>query len=256
MVKLIVYNIEYCEGMEGKWFQYLFFWRLFRAPPNLDEKIIKELKNLNPDILGLVEVDTGSIRAKKNDEVEKFSEELGMKDFVEAVKYPFKSWLKLFHFIPILRKQGNAIMSKNKLFDIKSHEFKEGTKRVIIEASINCPKKVTLLLAHLALSKKSREKQIKELITIVNSINNPVILMGDFNTFEGEAEISNLLSKTHLKHKFKLDKKSNTMTQPTFKPTKRLDYILTSDKIKVNNYEVLSFSYSDHLPLMVDFELD
>ena len=125
----------------------------------------------------------------------------------------------------------------------------------MIEATIHLPKKVTLLLAHLALGGETRAQQIKELIKMVNNIKNPVILMGDFNTFRGEEEIQALLEKTHLHHQFEMDKTSQTLTEPTFHPSKRLDYILTSKQIKVKNYQVLNFHFSDHLPLMVDFEV-
>ena len=187
MVKLVCYNIEYCEGMEGLWYQYLQFWKIFFPPKNLDQKIVDALKNLNPDILALVEVDTGSFRSKK-DEVVFFEKKLGMKSFVEKIKYPLTGWASFFHHVPILNKQANAIVSKFPLTKTKYHLFHEGTKRVVIESTIKCPKKVTLLLAHLALGPETRKKQFDELITIVNSIKNPVILMGDFNTFGGTKE--------------------------------------------------------------------
>jgi len=252
MVKLICYNIEYCEGMEGLWYQYFYFWRIFFPPKDLDKRMVKEIKKLNPDVLALVEVDTGSFRAKK-DEVVFFEKKLGMKSFVEKVKYPMKGWLKFFHHVPILNKQANAIISKFNLTGVKYHLFHEGTKRVIIEATIKCPKKVTLLLAHLALGEKTRRAQIEELIGIVNKIKNPVILMGDFNTFNGTQEIKRLLKKTHLKDKYKLDIHSTRLTQPTWHPKKRLDYVLVSPRVKVKGYEVLNYHFSDHMPLLVEF---
>ena len=178
-----------------------------------------------------------------------------MKNFVEKVKYPFEGWLRLFHFVPILNKQANAIISKQKLSNVKYHLFHEGTKRVVIEATVQIPKKVTLLLAHLSLGNKARAKQIQELTQIINNIKNPIILMGDFNTYKGEEEINKLLKETHLHHRFEMDIKSQTYTQPTFHPSRRLDYVLTSKKIKVSRYEVLNFHFSYHLPLMVDFEV-
>ena len=126
MNRLIVYNIEYCEGMTGEWWEYLYFWRIFFPPPGLDKQIVEHLKKLKPDILALVEVDTGSFRAKK-DEVVYFEKQLGMKSFVEKVKYPIHGWLKLFHHVPILDRQANAIIAKKKLSKVKYHVFHEGT---------------------------------------------------------------------------------------------------------------------------------
>ena len=255
MVKLVCYNIEYCEGIEGLWYQYLKFWKIFFPPKGLDQRIVDHLKNLNLDILSLVEVDTGSLRSRGKDEVVFFEKKLGFKNFVEKIKYPLHGWLKLFHYVPILNRQANAILSKFKISKIKYHVFHEGTKRMIIEATVNCPKPVTLLLAHLALGENTRKKQIKELVKIVNNINNPTILMGDFNTFHGISEIKELLKHTHLKDKAKLNKYSIGLTQPTWHPTRRLDYILTSEQIKVKKYEVLNYPFSDHMPLYVEFDV-
>ncbi|HIH12956.1 TPA: hypothetical protein HA242_04490 [Candidatus Woesearchaeota archaeon] len=51
-----------------------------------------------------------------------------------------------------------------------------------------------------------------------------------------------------------MDKASLPLTEPAWHPTRRLDYILTSPQLKVKKYSVLNFHFSDHLPLMVDFE--
>ena len=254
MVKLITYNIEYCEGMEGIWYQYLKFWKIFFPPKNLNKQLVAALHKLNPDILALIEVDIGSLRARGKDEVRFLEEKLKLNNFVEKVKYPLKGWLKMFHHVPILNKQANAIISRFPLNDVKYHVFHEGTKRMVIEATVKCPDPITLLAAHLALGKKARAQQIKELIHIVNNIKNPVILMGDFNTFNGEKEIQDLLQKTHLSDLISLDKVSLPFTEPAWHPTRRLDYILTSPQIKVKKYSILHFPFSDHLPLMIDFE--
>lgn len=254
MVKLICYNIEYCEGMEGIWYQYLKFWKIFFPPKKLEQKIVSAIKKLSPDILALVEVDLGSLRARGTDEVRDIEQKLKLNDFVEKIKYPLKGWLKLFHHLPILDKQANAIISRFKFDKVKYHVFHEGTKRMVIEATLHCPHKITLLLAHLALGKKARAKQIHELIGIVNNIKNPVILMGDFNTFNGEDEIKDLLKKTHLKNRTELDNGMKILTEPAWHPNKRLDYVLTSPKLRIKKYTVLKFPFSDHLPLYVEFE--
>jgi endonuclease/exonuclease/phosphatase family metal-dependent hydrolase len=255
MVKLICYNVEYCEGIQGKWYQYLDISKVFSAPRKLEYRLVNQLKRLQPDILALVEVDTGSIRSHFSDEVEFIAKRTGLKNFIEKVKYPVTGWLSLYHHIPILDKQANAIISKYQLKNVKYHVLHEGTKRMVIEATIQHKKPVTLLLAHLALGKNTRAEQIEELKNIVNEIKNPVILMGDFNTFNGEEEIQSLLDDTHLDDKMCLDKTDAHFTVPSIAPVHRLDYILTSPQIKVNQYKILQFKFSDHLPLMVDFDV-
>ncbi|QQG38899.1 MAG: endonuclease/exonuclease/phosphatase family protein [Candidatus Woesearchaeota archaeon] len=251
MVRVIVYNIGYCQGISGNWWQYLKFWTTFFHPRKIERSIIEELKKHNPDIIGLIEIDFGSIRSRK-DMANFFARNLNMGYVVQKIKYPKKGLLKLFHLIPILRKQGNAIISKYPLENIRYHHLSVGTKRTVIEASIKIPKKITILLAHLALGKNTRLIQIKELTNIVKKIKNSVILMGDFNTFDGKKEINDLLINTNLNDKYNISSK-NINTYPSFTPNKRIDYILTSNKLKVKQHKPLKLKLSDHLPVLLDF---
>ena len=225
------------------------FWRLLFRPKGLDLKIVDALNKLNPDLVGLVEVDTGSLRARRND-IEFFEEKLGMKSSAGSVKYAFERWKKIFKVIPLLRFQGNAIISKSKLSEVNFHVLKKGLKNVLIEATVHCPKKITMFLVHLPLGGKARREQIEEIITIVNKVKTPVVLMGDFNIFNGIKEIQKLIEQTNLVYDF-----DGKPTFPSYQPKKRLDYVFASKNIKIKNYKVLDFPFSDHLPLMVDFEV-
>ena len=255
MTRLIVYNIEYCEGMKGHWWGYLKFWRIFSPPPKIEKGLINWLKKKKPDILALIEVDKGSFRSKFEDVPQFIEHKLGFKSMVDYVKYPFVSFLRLFHFIPILREQSNALLSKYPLIQVKHHLFSEGTKRVVIEASTKCPKKITFFVVHLALGTKTRAKQLKELAKIIKKIKNPVILIGDFNLFHGKQELDYLIKETHLKDAYELDYTKIKFTAPTFHPCRRLDFVLVSKEIKVKDYEILKADFSDHLPVMLDFKV-
>ncbi|MFH0752715.1 MAG: endonuclease/exonuclease/phosphatase family protein [archaeon] len=250
MVKLICYNIEYCEGILGHWYEYLKIWRIFFPPKGLDQKIVSEFKKLKPDILALVEVDTGSFRAKSN-KANFFKKNLSMISIAKKVKYPIEGWMSLMQHLPILNKHANAILGKYKFHNVHYHFFNKGVKRVAIETTIMCPKKVSIVLCHLSLGRKTRKEQIDELIKIVNSIKNPVMLMGDFNTFKGEDELTKLLGNTSLKDTSRL----KNPTYPAWNPKRRLDYVLTSSNIKVKQYKVLNYEFSDHRPLFVEFKV-
>lgn len=251
MARAIVYNIGYCQGILGKWWEYLKFWTTFFPPRKIEKNMIEELKRYSPDIIGLIEVDLGSIRSRRN-MAEFFAKGLNMNHTVQKIKYPKKGLLRIFHLIPILRKQGNAIISKYPLENVKYHHLSVGAKRVVIETTIKIPKKVTIVLVHLALGKSTRLIQINELSKIVNKIRNRVILMGDFNTFDGEKEIKNLLDNTNLNDKYKISGKG-VDTYPSFNPNKRIDYILNSNGIKVKDHKPLNLKLSDHLPVLLDF---
>ncbi len=255
MVRLISYNIEYDEGLVGRWYDYLKLWRLFRAPPDMDMKIVEFLKKQKPDIIALIEVDHGSFRSRYRDEARFYEHEMGFENVTEAIKYPFNLIGRLFHSVPILRKQSNALITRYNLYNIKHHLLHHGAKRMVIEATANCPKKpVTFIVAHLALGYGTRQVQLKELAHIIRRITHPVILMGDFNTFNGLHELDYLIKNTHLAFSYGLNKSSLRYTFPAWHPNRRLDYILHSAAIHIIDYKVLKCEFSDHLPVMVDFE--
>ena len=70
-------------------------------------EITQFVKSVDPDIVGLIEVDTGSIRSRKVNQAEEIAAALGMNSSYET-KYGSKS---LNQLLPIVRKQGNAFMA-------------------------------------------------------------------------------------------------------------------------------------------------
>ena len=253
MPRIILYNIQYCAGLKGSW-EYLKFWKMFFTPKYLDYVIANELKKHKPDIVGFIEIDTGSIRARKKDSTKFFRDFLDFHDQAERIKYDKRGFSGIMKILPITRKQGNAIISKYYIEDVKYHHLKGGTKKIVIETLIKKPHRFKVLLVHLPLGKNARKKQLDQLAEIANSIDGPFIMMGDFNILDGIKEIRPLLRKTRLKL---AKKKPYEFTQPTMKPKKMLDLILTSDDIKVNDYKILEdMEYSDHLPVMVDFDIE
>lgn len=84
----------------------------------------------------------------------------------------------------------------------------------------------------------------------------PCIVLGDFNLLPNSESIKmingkmeNLINKYNIK-----------TTRPEFddgldKGNLVCDYIFINDKIKVNNFKVLNRNVSDHLPLILDFEI-
>ena len=92
-------------------------------------EITRFIKSVDPDVVGLIEVDTGSIRSRKVNQAEKIASDLGMNTSYET-KYGEKS---LNQILPIVRKQGNAFMAAERVHGEKFHYFDTGIKRLIIE---------------------------------------------------------------------------------------------------------------------------
>ena len=202
------------------------------------------IKSVDPDIVGLIEVDTGSIRSRKINQAEKIAADLGMNTSYET-KYGTKSFNKI---LPIVRKQGNAFMAAPRVHGEKFHYFDTGIKRLIIELEM---REFAVFLVHLSLKYRHRHLQLRHLYDLIEETEKPVIVAGDFNTFWGENEIYLFKRAAGLKS-------ANTDCIPTYpsrSPRKELDFILFQDGIKVNNFEVLQVRFSDHLPLVCDFEI-
>jgi endonuclease/exonuclease/phosphatase family metal-dependent hydrolase len=202
------------------------------------------IKSFDPDIIGLVEVDNGSLRSLRQCQAAQLSDDLGHRHLYQS-KYRETS---LFRNLPILRYQGNAFLTRNEIKTSKFHYFNTGIKRLVIELELE---KFTLFLVHLSLKHRHRQDQLKDLYTLFKEQRKPVIIAGDFNAFWGDQELHLFLAATGLMN-------ANTAGQPTFpslEPQRELDFILHSPEIRVTHFEIPQVTYSDHLPLVCDFEI-
>lgn len=254
MVRLISFNMEYCEGTTESALEYLNGVRALHSPKHLDEQMMSYLADWHPDILGLVEVDFGSFRTHQRDEAEFFASHIGFESIIRGSKYQDSLLSRLIRRLPLGGKQGNAVLSSLPVKDTYFHILSRGMKNLVIEVEFENPS-FTLLLVHLALFKRTRRYQIKELTQIIQNIDTPVILCGDMNTFHKE-EIHHILTKTKLHDLYTESKySSNPKTEPSWRPKYRLDNVFGSKEVSVEQYRVLNVHFSDHLPVLVDFSV-
>ena len=242
-MKFLLYNIRYGTGKYLN--QPLKYIRGYLGQ-SLDHiyRIGNFIKKINPDIVGLVEVDLGSFRTRETNQAELLGK-ITEKHYISQYKYEEASrYMKL----PIIRKQGNAILSEHEVLSQKFHYLEKGMKKLVIEIET---KKITIFLVHLALGGKTRMKQIVELYKLIENHEKPFIVAGDFNILWGNEEIELFLKAGKLQN-------VNSNREPTFPswaPKKELDFILCSENIKINSYKVLKTRLSDHLPMLLDFEI-
>ncbi len=211
---------------------------------NVLPEITKFIKSQDPDIVGLIEVDTGSIRSRMVNQAEKIAADLSMNTSYET-KYGEKSINQL---LPIVRKQGNAFMAAARVHGESFHYFDTGIKRLIIELEM---KEFAVFLVHLSLKYRHRHLQLRRLYDLIDAIEKPVIVAGDFNTFWGENEIYLFMKAAGLQSA----NRDGVQTYPSRAPRKELDFILHQDGIDVTHFEVPDVRFSDHLPLICDFEV-
>ena len=87
---------------------------------------------------------------------------------------------------------------------------------------------------------------------LVMASHKPVIVAGDFNTFWGEHEIYLFMKACRLRS-------ANTDSLPSYpsrSPRKELDFVLYGEGVRVTRFAIPAVRFSDHLPLVCDFEIE
>jgi endonuclease/exonuclease/phosphatase family metal-dependent hydrolase len=105
-------------------------------------------------------------------------------------------------------------------------------------------------LIHLALQASVRRIQLAHLTELAGN-NGPVIIAGDFNIFQGEDEVAELRQSLRLVN----PNRDNLPTWPSWAPRRQLDAILCSPEITIRDFRIPDVRYSDHLPVILDFEV-
>jgi endonuclease/exonuclease/phosphatase family metal-dependent hydrolase len=244
-MRLLLYNIRYAVGGGASMHMPLPGAGYVLGNANVLPELTRFIKSVDPDIVGLIEVDTGSIRSRMVNQAEAIAADLGMNTSYET-KYGSKS---INQMLPIVRKQGNAFMAAPRVHGEKFHYFDTGIKRLIIEFEMQ---EYAVFLVHLSLKYRHRHLQLRRLYDLVEATEKPVIVAGDFNTFWGENEIYLFMKAAGLKS-------ANTGGLPTYPsraPRRELDWVLYQDGINVTGFQIPDIRLSDHLPLICDFEVD
>ncbi len=239
-MRFVLYNMRYGTG-GGFCFPWQGYFR--RTMPNVEE-IAGFLQALHPDIVGLVEVDAGSFRFARQHQAEQLAARLGHYHCYRS-KYEDGSWL---HRVPVLNKQGNAFLTRDTIQQTQFHFFQQGMKRLVIELEMEG---VMIFLVHLALKYRIRQQQLTELYDLVRHARKPHLVAGDFNAFWGRKEISLFLAATGLRNA----NRARIPTFPSWRPKRELDFVFHSPEVKVTGFGVPPELFSDHLPLVCDFDL-
>lgn len=244
VVRLLVYNIRYATGIGPAFHLPVPGSGYLRSSRKVLASITEFIRSQNPDVVGLIEVDTGSIRTGMLNQATHIANELGHYTAYEC-KYGASSINQL---MPIVRKQGNALLAAPHVTGERFHYFDMGIKRLIIELELD---EVCIFLVHLSLKYRQRQEQLRSLHDLIESATKPVIVAGDFNTFWGTNEIFLFTRATGLRS-------ANTQGLPSFPartPRIELDFVLVSPQIEVLDFRIPAVRLSDHLPLVCDFRV-
>lgn len=243
-MRLMLYNIRYALGDSASLHVPLPGAGYVLGNQFMLPKLTAFIRSQDPDIVGLIEVDTGSIRSRMVNHAEKIALDLGMTTSFET-KYGENSFNML---LPIVRKQGNAFLAAERVHGERFHYFDTGIKRLIIELEMDT---FSVFLVHLSLKYRHRHLQLRHLHDLIEATDKPVIVAGDFNTFWGQDEIYLFMKASGLQSA----NRERLPTYPSRSPRKELDFVLYQAGIRVTNFSVPDIRLSDHLPLVCDFEL-
>ena len=241
-LRLLSYNIQ--SGLTTrKYSQYLTrSWKHLVPVPsrmnNLDG-IARILAGY--DIVGLQEVDAGSLRSGFVNQVKYLADSAGFKHVFDQANRK----------IGMISQHGNAMLSRFRPSAITEHKLPGLIPgRGVLEVRFGGGEDALhVLISHMALGRRGRLRQIEFLVELVSDCRH-VILMGDLNCGSDSPEMAALLSAARLR-----EPGPGLFTFPSWQPDRQLDHILVSPSISVERVEVLHHAYSDHLPIAMDVRL-
>jgi endonuclease/exonuclease/phosphatase family metal-dependent hydrolase len=242
--RFVLYNIRYGTGSGWKFHSPFPYRGYIRKTDRHLGTITDFIGSLDPDLVGLIEVDGGSRRSRGVNQARHLAEALGH-SFVFETKYTRPL---LARHLPIVRRQGNAFLARTRILDRKCRYFGQGVKRLYLEIELEA---CVVFLVHLSITRRHRREQLQELARVIADQTKPVIVAGDFNVFLGSREIDPFLDATGLQSA----NVGNLRTFPSRSPRMELDFILHSPEIVIHELDVPRVRLSDHLPLVCDFSL-
>jgi endonuclease/exonuclease/phosphatase family metal-dependent hydrolase len=192
------------------------------------------------DIVGLQEVDTGSLRSGFVNQVKYLAERGGF-------QYVFDQANRR---IGVISQHSNAMLSRLHPGRIEEHKLPGMPGRGVLRVRFGKGgEALHVFILHLALGRRSRSRQISFLADIVSDYRN-VIVMGDLNCPSDSSEMNLLLRAGNL-----CQPEPGLYTFPSWHPTRQLDHILVSPAIQVETVAVLNQTFSDHRPIAMEVKV-
>lgn len=235
-LRLATYNIQAAIGSNRNRHFLTHGWRYVmphgQSLPNLN-RIAEVLAHC--DFVALQEADAGSFRTRYINQTHYLAEVGG-----------FPNWRS-----HIIRDMGQLAQHSNSFLSRISPDAVEETQlpasrhgRGVLAVHLSMQgRPLTMLITHLSLSRYSRMRQIRFLSRMIN-LQPAVVLMGDLNCEPDSPEYEYLLQHTNL-----LPVLNSQSTFPSWKPRRRLDHILGSRNLILDEMYVIPAVLSDHRPV-------
>ena len=238
-INIMTYNIHHGVGIDGK-------FDLVR--------IAQLIKDHNIDIAAFQEVDIETERVDGINLLDSLAALTEMKwKFGETLEFQGGEY-------------GNGILTNLPILHFESEKFNmvtENEQRAFMKLQVQVAGD-TLVFVNTHFDHKEDDMERKnlavQLIKELNEVKKPVIICGDLNDIP-ESKTLEILKKDFI-DVWILIKRKEKNTYPADIPKRRIDYILTSikhtahGKLRPISIEVLESAASDHLPVIMEVEIN
>lgn len=194
------------------------------------------------DLVGLQEMDAGSMRSNYVDLTAYLSERAGFPHAFTRVNRDLGAFAK--HSLGLLTRMEPERVVMHRLPG-------RIPGRGAIEARFDLAngESLVVFLVHLALGRRARRSQLDYIAGQLAQEQHAVV-MGDFNCHPDSRELKQLVARTGL-----LDPMPSAATYPSWDPRRVFDHILLTPDLSVSDMRVYNVSLSDHLPVGIEIEL-
>lgn len=193
------------------------------------------------DVVGLQEVDAGSLRSAYIDQIHYL-----------ARHGAFPHWYRQINRnLGPFAQHSNGLLSRLCPQTITEHKLPglPGRGAVVAEFALSDGATLAVVVVHLALGWRARRRQLDYLAAFAKT--HPyLVLMGDFNCGSHSKSLRAMVCQTDMQG---LD--ANLKTFPSWRPQRNLDHILVSQPLQIVTARVIDYPLSDHLPLCMSIEL-
>ena len=241
-MRLVTYNVHRCVGVDKR----------------LDvERIAGVVAELEPDIVCLQELDVGRARTGGVDQARAIADRLSM-----AVRFHAAMRVEAEEYgDAILTRHPETLVHVGALPSIRGVPGLEPRGALWVRVTIDGVD-INVLTTHLGLVPREQRLQAAALVGKEwlghPDCKGPTILAGDFNATSITRPYQTL-ARNHADCQRELGLRPTLKTFPSGFPAIRIDHVFVSPEIRVTGvrapFSPLSRMASDHLPLVVDFEI-
>jgi endonuclease/exonuclease/phosphatase family metal-dependent hydrolase len=244
-MRILTYNIHRCEGTDRK----------------VDVgRVAAVIAAETPDIVALQEVDVGRRRTGGVDQAHDIARRLGMRSRF----HPAMSVEQELYGEAILTALPERLIKAGALPGYARVPGLEPRGALWIAVDIGGGRELQVITTHLGLAPPEQRLQAKALTGEgwLGSVpgQDPVILLGDFNAIPGSEVHRTLSTRLSDARTAIAGRKGALASFPSAAPMLSLDHVFISAGVKARRLAVarspLTRLASDHLPLMMDFDLE